>query len=137
MSLLILASLCQAQELTFVVVGDMQTDGNHSSINWNVFPQMVQDMNAHDPQLGLFVGDLVGGASTVSGTQAQWLDFKSVVADFTAKSWRCPAITMSTEAQAPSGPGGRPSLGFPPTTIRLARKGSATFGTRGPCAWSV
>ena len=82
MSLLILASLCQAQELTFVVVGDMQTDGNHSSINWNVFPQMVQDMNAHDPQLGLFVGDLVGGASTVSGTQAQWLDFKSVVADF-------------------------------------------------------
>ena len=42
MSLLILASLCQAQELTFVVVGDMQTDGNHSSINWNVFPQMVE-----------------------------------------------------------------------------------------------
>ncbi len=81
MSLLMLASLTQAQELTFVVVGDMQTDGNHSSINWDVFPQLVQDMNAHDPQLGLFVGDLVGGASTVSGTQAQWLDFKTVVAD--------------------------------------------------------
>jgi MYXO-CTERM domain-containing protein len=82
MSLLLLATLAQGQELTFVVVGDVQTDGNHSSINWDVFPQLVEDMNAHEPQLGLFVGDLVGGASSVSATQAQWLDFKSVVAGF-------------------------------------------------------
>ncbi|GEM_PF-5734081 len=55
-----------AADLTFVVTSDMQTDGDESSINFDVFPQLVEDMSSHDPDVGVFPGDLVGGASTVS-----------------------------------------------------------------------
>jgi cysteine-rich repeat protein len=67
-----------AQESTafrFVVVGDTQTDGDENSVNWDVLTQLVQDMNAHDPELGLFVGDLVGGSSSLATTRSQWADF--------------------------------------------------------------
>ena len=51
-----LLNLSFAAELTFVVVGDTQTAGAEDSINFAVFPQIVEDMNAHDPDVGLFVG---------------------------------------------------------------------------------
>lgn len=81
--LLMLLSSPLAADLSVVVVGDTQTDGDELSVNWEVFPQIVEDMNTHSPDVGLFVGDLVGGAGTVSGTVEQWRDFKSVVAGFT------------------------------------------------------
>ena len=78
--LLTLTTLSHAADLTFVVVGDTQTDGDELSVNWDVFPQIVEDMNTHSPDVGLFVGDLVGGAGSVSGTVSQWQDFNSVIA---------------------------------------------------------
>ena len=64
-----------AQPFRFVVVGDTQTDGGESSVNWDVLTQLVQDMNTHDPAFGLFVGDLVGGSSSLATTRSQWADF--------------------------------------------------------------
>jgi MYXO-CTERM domain-containing protein len=79
----LLTTDAQAQDqFSFTVVGDTQTDGNHSSVNWNVLPQLVEDMSSHDPQFGLFVGDLVGGSGSVSGTVAQWADFISATSGF-------------------------------------------------------
>ena len=71
-----------AAPFSFVVVGDTQTDGGEASVNWDVLPQLVEDMNTHDPAFGLFAGDLVGGGWTVAGTQDQWEDFKTATADF-------------------------------------------------------
>jgi MYXO-CTERM domain-containing protein len=83
--MLLLCSLSWAADLTFVVVGDTQTDGRHDSINFDVFPQIVADMNTHDPDLGLFVGDLVGGSGSLTTTVEQWGDFKTAVAPFTGQ----------------------------------------------------
>ena len=58
------------EPFTFVVVGDTQTDGGGNSINWDVLPQMIQDMNTHNPAFGLFVGDLVGGSYSLATTRA-------------------------------------------------------------------
>jgi hypothetical protein len=55
-----------SESFRFVVVGDTQTDGGETSVNWDVLTQLVQDMNSHDPDIGLFVGDLVGGSSSPS-----------------------------------------------------------------------
>jgi hypothetical protein len=79
-------SSAHAQDaFTFVVVGDTQTDGDDYystyapwSINWSVFPNIIDDMNTHDPSVGLFAGDLVGGSSSLMDTRAQWQDFKDV-----------------------------------------------------------
>ena len=70
---------------TFVVVGDTQTDGYDWSINWSVFPNIIEDMNAHDPVVGLFAGDLVGGSSSLIDTRGQWQDFKDVALDLTGE----------------------------------------------------
>ena len=72
----------QAADLSFVVVGDTQTDGSHDSINWDVFPQIIEDMNTHHPQVGLFVGDLINGSYSLDDTISQWADFEQVVAGF-------------------------------------------------------
>ena len=77
-----LLNLSFAAELTFVVVGDTQTAGAEDSINFSVFPQIVEDMNAHDPDVGLFVGDLVGGSGSLTATVDQWQDFNATIADF-------------------------------------------------------
>lgn len=77
-----LLNLSFAAELTFVVVGDTQTAGAEDSINFAVFPQIVEDMNAHDPDVGLFVGDLVGGSGSLTATVDQWQDFNATIADF-------------------------------------------------------
>ena len=82
LALLLLHLAAQAEELRFVVVGDTQTNGDHTSINWDVLPNLIEDMNTHDPVVGLFVGDLVGGTGSVSGTEAQWRDFRTATADF-------------------------------------------------------
>ena len=80
--LLLLALHAHADPLRFVVVGDTQTDGDHTSINWDVLPGLIDDMNAHNPDVGLFVGDLVGGTGSVAGTVAQWEDFQAATAGF-------------------------------------------------------
>jgi MYXO-CTERM domain-containing protein len=77
---LLFLSMAMADDFRFVVVGDTQTNGNHTSINWDVMPVLIEDMNTHQPVVGLFVGDLVGGSNSVSGTISQWQDFKSVSA---------------------------------------------------------
>ncbi|MFP6563893.1 MAG: LamG-like jellyroll fold domain-containing protein [Myxococcota bacterium] len=71
------------QPFSFVVVGDTQTDGGESSVNWDVLTQLVQDMNSHEPDIGLFVGDLVGGSSSLATTQSQWADFLTATDAFT------------------------------------------------------
>lgn len=73
----------EAEPFTFVVVGDTQTDGGGSSINWDVVPQMIQDMNTHDPAFGLFVGDLVGGSYSLATTRVAWEDFLAATDAFT------------------------------------------------------
>jgi len=70
-----LAQGAEPQPFRFVVVGDTQTDGAEASVNWDVLTQLVVDMNAHNPAFGLFVGDLVGGSSSLTTTRAQWADF--------------------------------------------------------------
>ena len=77
---LFLSSLATASTFHFVVVGDTQTDGSGASVNMSVFPTLIEDMNSHDPALGLFVGDLVGGSSALSQTVNQWQDFKAISA---------------------------------------------------------
>jgi len=72
----------EPQPFRFVVVGDTQTDGAESSVNWDVLTQLVADMNTHNPTFGLFVGDLVGGSSSLTTTRAQWSDFLAATADF-------------------------------------------------------
>lgn len=83
--LLAVGASASASDFRFVVVGDTQTDGSHSSINWDVLPLLIEDMNTHDPTVGLFVGDLVGGTGSIDGTVAQWADFQTATADFTGQ----------------------------------------------------
>ena len=81
--LALLAAPAQAAEpFTFVVVGDTQTDGSHTSINFDVVPLLVEDMARHDPLFGLFVGDLIAGANNIAQTKKQWQDFVDTTADF-------------------------------------------------------
>ncbi|MCS5638257.1 MAG: metallophosphoesterase, partial [Myxococcota bacterium] len=70
-----LAQGSEPQPFRFVVVGDTQTDGAETSVNWDVLTQLVADMNTHNPAFGLFVGDLVGGSNSLPTTRAQWADF--------------------------------------------------------------
>ncbi len=72
-----------AAPFTFVVVGDTQTDGEEDSVNWDVLPELITDMNTHDPAFGLFAGDLVGGSSSLTETERQWGDFHAATAHFT------------------------------------------------------
>jgi 3',5'-cyclic AMP phosphodiesterase CpdA len=65
-----------------VVVGDTQTDGAETSVNSDVLTQLVADMNTHNPAFGLFVGDLVGGSSSLATTRAQWADFLAATDGF-------------------------------------------------------
>ncbi len=70
------------QPFRFVVVGDTQTDGAETSVNSDVLTQLVADMNTHNPAFGLFVGDLVGGSSSLATTRAQWADFLAATDGF-------------------------------------------------------
>jgi hypothetical protein len=89
--LCLLLSTAFAQDaFQFTVVGDTQTDGGEDSVNWDVLTQLIDDMNTHDPAFGLFVGDLVGGASSVSETVSQWGDFKSATAAFSGQIYAVP-----------------------------------------------
>ena len=74
----------------FAVIGDPQTDGDESSINWDVLPQLIEDMNARNPDLLLVAGDLVGGAGTVPATVAQWDDFQTATAAFSGTVYAVP-----------------------------------------------
>ena len=74
----------------FAVVGDVQTDGDESSINWDVLPTLIEDMNAKNPDILLVAGDLVGGSYSVAGTVTQWEDFQLATADFDGTVYAVP-----------------------------------------------
>ena len=75
---------------SFVVVGDTQTDGSHSSINWDVLPDLVDSMNRTAPDFAIFVGDLVGGSSYLSSTITQWQDFDAVTSNLSCDRYMVP-----------------------------------------------
>ncbi|MCP4807554.1 MAG: hypothetical protein GY913_15200 [Proteobacteria bacterium] len=74
----------------FAVIGDPQTDGDESSVNWDVLPVLVEDMNAKNPDVLLVAGDLVGGAYSVGSTVTQWEDFLLATADFDGTVYAVP-----------------------------------------------
>jgi hypothetical protein len=89
--LLLIATASNASEpFSFTVVGDTQTDGSHTSINWDVVPPMIEGMNALEPDLSIFVGDLVGGSGSLSATVSQWQDFDSVTSDLNSTRYLVP-----------------------------------------------
>ena len=89
--LLLIATASNASEpFSFTVVGDTQTDGSHTSINWDVVPPMIEGMNALEPDLSIFVGDLVGGSGSLSTTVSQWQDFDSVTSALTSTRYLVP-----------------------------------------------
>jgi len=71
-----------AEPFSFAVVGDTQTDGAGSSINWEQFPAVVEGANTQGATYLLVAGDLVGGSTSLSATVAQWGDFELAAADF-------------------------------------------------------
>jgi len=87
---LLLLGSSAAAPFSFTVVGDTQTDGSHASINWDVLPPLVEGMNALEPDLSIFVGDLVGGSSSLSETITQWEDFDSVTSQLTSRRLMVP-----------------------------------------------
>lgn len=74
----------------FVVVGDTQSANGVDAYNLNVLPQLVADMNAQQPDFGIFCGDLVAGTSTVGGTTAQWEQWKQATAGFVGTRYAVP-----------------------------------------------
>ncbi len=74
----------------FVVVGDTQSATGAGSFNPSVVPQLIQDMNALNPDFALFCGDLVAGAGSVAGTVAQWEQWKTATAPFTGQRYVVP-----------------------------------------------
>lgn len=77
------AALASDTSFKFVVVGDTQSADGTSPINWDVVPQLITDMNTHQPEFALFCGDLVAGAGSVGATVAQWEVWKTATASFT------------------------------------------------------
>jgi hypothetical protein len=68
---MVLLSVALAADLSFVVVGDTQAvDGD--SVNMDVVPTLVEDMNALAPDLAFFVGDLTNGASSLPRQVEVW-----------------------------------------------------------------
>ena len=85
--LLLLAATVSADSFTFAVVGDTQGSG---SLNYEVMPQMVEDMNALDPALVIFVGDLIGGTYTIDSQQAAWEEWVDVASGLNAEVYAVP-----------------------------------------------
>jgi uncharacterized protein (TIGR03382 family) len=77
-ALLSLLASAQAGTFSFAVVGDTQGSG---TLNYEVMPQIVQDMNALDPALVFFVGDLIGGYYTIEPHQQAW-------EEWVAEAWK-------------------------------------------------
>lgn len=76
--------------LRLAVVGDTQTDGSHSSINWDVLPGVVAGAEAQGATHLLVAGDLVGGSSSLSATVSQWEDFKLATEEFSGEVFAVP-----------------------------------------------
>ena len=89
---LLASSLSYADDssFSFVVVGDTQTDGTHTSINWDVVPDLVDSMNRLSPDFAIFVGDLVGGSYSLAEVQNQWSDFDVVTSALTCDRYMVP-----------------------------------------------
>lgn len=77
-------------DVTLAVLGDAQTDGRHSSINWDVFPDLVASADAAGAEVLLVAGDLVAGAGTPAATAAQWADFNAAIATFDGAVYMVP-----------------------------------------------
>ncbi len=76
-----------AEPFTFAVVGDTQGSG---TLNYEVMPQLVEDMNAVAPDLVIFVGDLIGGYYTIGSHQAAWEEWVDVAAGLEAEVYAVP-----------------------------------------------
>jgi len=88
-----------AADLTFVVVGDTQGSGTDASINWDTLPQLVEDMNAHSPDVALFAGGLVAGSETLDTHVLQWEDFKTATEAFTGELMVLPGTSDLTPGE--------------------------------------
>ncbi len=80
-------SSASADRFTFAVVGDTQGSG---SLNYDVMPQIIEDMNALDPALVIFVGDLIGGYYTIDSHQAAWDEWVTVASGLNAEIYAVP-----------------------------------------------
>jgi len=74
-----------AANLTFVVVGNTQGAADDIGINMDTLPVLVEDMNAHAPDVALFCGGLVAGADTVEQTALQLDAFKAATSTLTGE----------------------------------------------------
>jgi len=90
--MLLLLTLCSAnaEPFSFAVVGDPQTDGAGSSINWEQFPAVVDGANTQGATYLLVAGDLVGGSSSLSATVSQWGDFELAAGAFLGEVYMVP-----------------------------------------------
>jgi MYXO-CTERM domain-containing protein len=86
-------STALAADLTFVVVGDTQGSVGEDGINPATLPELIEDMNAHAPDVGLFCGGLVAGAETVEETALQWEAFKAATSAFTGEMMVVPGTS--------------------------------------------
>ena len=84
------ANAAPTDSFKFTVVGDTQTDGAGSSLNWEIFPGLIESMNDHGPVYMLVAGDLVGGAYTHSAVQEQWADFNLAIEEFNGDTYMVP-----------------------------------------------
>lgn len=78
-------------QFSFTVVGDTQDDGStNGGVNDNIWPAMVQDMNAHSPAFTLICGDLVAGSGNMNTTIAEWEDWKQATSGLTSTRYMVP-----------------------------------------------
>ena len=89
----LLSHAAQAQAtdtMVFAVVGDVQTDGNHDSINWDVMPGIVEGANDLGAEYFFVAGDLVDGSSSINETVRQWGDFNTAASLFEGEVYMVP-----------------------------------------------
>ncbi len=76
-----------AQQFSFAVVGDTQNSG---TLNHDVFPQIIEDIDALDPAFSLFCGDLIGGFWDIGTHQAAWEEWVTVASALDGEIYAVP-----------------------------------------------
>jgi len=74
-------------QFTFAVVGDTQNSG---TLNHDVFPQIVEDIDALDPAFSLFCGDLIGGFWDIGTHQDAWEEWVTVASALDGEIYAVP-----------------------------------------------
>ncbi len=77
-----------ADAYSFAVVGD--TQGSGGGLNYDVMPQLIQDMNELEPSMVFFVGDLINGHYTIDPHQASWEDWVAEAWQLNAEIYALP-----------------------------------------------